>query len=270
MDLPANLFRRRLASGPPALGLWLGLTDPGVAEIVAGAGFDWLLIDHEHGPFELADVLAHLRAVAPYPVAPVVRPVDDDPALLKKLLDIGVQSFLVPMVESATRAEAIVQSLRYPPAGARGLGTSLARAAHWNQIPDYLQRANQEICLIVQVETVAAMSNLQAILDVDGVDGVFIGPSDLSASMGHVGEPSHPAVIAAINGALETIVAAGKFAGLMCLDPLLSADYVARGACFIGVGTDTLLLSQGARRLIGHYAGDGDGDGKGDSRGASY
>jgi 4-hydroxy-2-oxoheptanedioate aldolase len=258
MDLPANLFRRRLTSGSPALGLWLGLPEPGVAEIAASAGFDWLLIDHEHAPFELADILAHLRVLAPYPVAPVVRPVNDDPSLLKKLLDIGVQSFLIPMVESASQAESIVRSLRYPPEGRRGLGTSLARAAHWNQVPDYLHRANQELCLIVQVETVSAMSNLQDILDVEGVDGVFIGPSDLSASMGHIGDPAHPRVVTAINGAIQTIVATGKFAGLMCLEPALCDGYIARGARFLGVGTDTLLLSQGARRLLARHSGSGD------------
>ena len=249
MDLPPNLFKRAMASGQTRYGLWLGLPDTTAAEIAAGAGFDWLLIDHEHAPFELADILAHLQAIAPYAVAPVVRPVDDDPSLLKKLLDIGVQTFLVPMVETAEQAQAIVRALRYPPAGTRGLGTSLARAAAWGQVADYQHKANDEICLLVQVETVAALDNLARILAVDGVDGVFIGPSDLSASMGHVGDPGHAEVVEAVSAALGTIAAAGKLAGVLCVDPALVEAYRACGANFIGVGVDTLILAQGARRL---------------------
>jgi 4-hydroxy-2-oxoheptanedioate aldolase len=249
MDLPRNRFRQAMASGETRYGLWLGLPDTTAAEIAAGAGFDWLLIDHEHAPFELADILAHLQAIAPYDVAPLVRPVDDNPTLLKKLLDIGVQTFLVPMVESAAQAQAIVSALRYPPAGKRGLGTSLARAAAWGQVPDYLHRANAEICLLVQVETVAALANLTQILAVDGVDGVFIGPSDLSASMGYIGNPGQPEVVTAISDALRAITAAGKFAGVLCIDPALARDYRACGAGFIGVGVDTQILAQGARRL---------------------
>lgn len=253
MELPINPFKRALASDATLYGIWLGLPDSNVAEIAAGAGFDWLLIDHEHAPFELATILNHLRAIAPYDVAPVVRPVNHDPALLKKLLEIGVQSFLVPMVDNAEQARQLVQALRYPPAGTRGLGTSLARAAHWNQIPGYLQQANDEICLIVQVETAGAMANLEAILAVDGVDGVFIGPSDLSASMGHVGNAGHPEVVAAINRGLETIVASGRHAGLFCANPDLAADYVKRGAGFLGVGVDTLILAEGTRQLAGRF-----------------
>jgi 4-hydroxy-2-oxoheptanedioate aldolase len=249
MDQPQNRFKRALASGRPQYGLWLGLPDVSVAEIVAGAGFDWLLIDHEHAPFELADIMAHLQVLAAYDVAPIVRPVDHNPSLLKKLLDIGVQSFLVPMVDSAEQARSIVSSLHYPPRGARGLGTSLARAARWNQVPGYLHQANDEICLLVQVESVTALANLGEILAVEGVDGVFIGPSDLSADMGHVGDAGHPDVVAAVSAALETIAAAGKYAGVLCLDPALVEHYRASGAGFIGVGVDTLILARGASEL---------------------
>jgi 4-hydroxy-2-oxoheptanedioate aldolase len=249
MDLPLNRFKHIMASGQTRYGLWLGLPDNSAAEIAAGAGFDWLLIDHEHAPFELSDILSHLQAIAPYDVAPIVRPVDDSPSLLKKLLDIGVQTFLVPMVETAEQAQAIVRALRYPPAGTRGLGASLARAAGWGQVPGYLQHANEEICLLVQVETASAIANLADILAVAGVDGVFIGPSDLSASMGHVGDPGHADVVAAIGAALKAIAAAGKFAGVLCIDPALAETYRACGANFIGVGVDTLILAQGARRL---------------------
>ena len=249
MDLPHNRFQRAMASGRPQYGLWLGLPDVSAAEIAAGAGFDWLLIDHEHAPFELADILAHLQVLAAYDVAAIVRPVDDNPSLLKKLLDIGVQSFLVPMVASAAQARAIVSSLHYPPRGNRGLGTSLARAARWNQVPGYLHKANDEICLLVQVESVTGLANLAEILAVEGVDGVFIGPSDLSADMGHVGDAGHPEVVAAVGAALETIAAAGKHAGVLCLDPTLVEHYLSRGAGFIGVGVDTVLLAHGAGEL---------------------
>lgn len=249
MELPVNKFNRALSSGTTQYGLWLGIADTSVAEIVAGSGFDWLLIDHEHGVFDLRSIVSHLQAIAAYAPAAIVRPVNDDPALLKKLLDIGVQSFLIPMVDDASQAAAIVQALRYPPAGKRGLGTSMARAAHWNQVPGYLKQANDEIFLIVQVETVSAMANLEDILNVDGVDGVFIGPSDLSASMGHVGDAGHPEVIDAVSKGLKTIRSAGKHAGVLCLDPALADTYIAAGATFVGVGVDTLILSAGAADL---------------------
>jgi 4-hydroxy-2-oxoheptanedioate aldolase len=262
MDLPRNRFKQVMASGDTRYGMWLGLPDSSVAEIAAGAGFDWLLIDHEHGPFELRDVFSHLQAIAPYPVAPIVRPVDDNPALLKKLLDMGVQTFLVPMVDDAAQAEAIVRALRYPPAGTRGLGTSMARGARWNQVPGYLQEANEEICLVVQVETAGAMDNLDAILAVEGVDGVFIGPSDLSASMGPVGNAAHPEVVEVINQGLAAIRAAGKYSGMLCMDPALVEGYVSQGANFVGVAVDTLLLTQGAARLVRQFKGGDSGEEK--------
>jgi len=250
MPAITNRFRRVMSVRETSFGLWLGLPDNSVAEIAAAAGFDWLLVDHEHAPFELSDILAHLQVLAAYEVAPVVRPVDDSPALLKKFLDIGVQTFLVPMVETAEQAQAIVRALRYPPEGVRGLGTSLARAAGWGQRADYLQRANAEVCLLVQVETAAALARLPDIVAVEGVDGVFIGPSDLSASMGHVGQPGHPAVVAAVSAALETIAAASKYAGVLCLDPALAERYRASGANFIGVGVDAQVLAKGLRELV--------------------
>lgn len=259
-EMPLNRFKRALRRGATQYGLWCGLPDASAAEIAAGAGFDWLLIDHEHAPFDLRSILSHLQAIAPYEVAPIVRPADHDPTLLKKLLDIGVQTFLVPMVDTAAQAQALVHSLRYPPAGRRGLGTSIARAARWNRIPDYLQRADEEICLIVQVESAAAMAQLGSIAAVEGVDGVFIGPSDLSASMGYLGDPGHPEVVTAIGEGLETIVNCGKAAGLMCLDAGMARDYVLRGASFVAVGVDTLILANGASRLAAEYRGDGGAD----------
>ena len=242
-----------MESGRTQFGIWLGIPDTSVAEMMAGAGFDWLLIDHEHGPFELREVMAHLQAMAPYDVAPLVRPVDGSPALLKKLCDIGAQSFIVPMIDTAAQAEEIVAAVKYPPEGRRGLGTSLARAARWNTVPGYIDRANDEMVVIVQAETATALDNIEAIAKTPGVDGVFIGPSDLSASMGHRGNIAHPEVIDAIGAALRKIRNADKYAGLLCLDHSRVAHFEECGANFVGVGVDTLLIGNAARRLAAHF-----------------
>lgn len=258
-DMPRNRFKARLETGRTQFGLWLGIPDPSVAEMMAGAGFDWLVVDHEHGPYELRDVMAHLQAIAPYDVAPIVRPVDDNPALLKKLCDIGAQTFIVPMVDTPEQARDVVAAVKYPPEGRRGLGTSMARAAGWNTVAGYLQDANDEMCVIVQAETTAALENLDAIVNTEGVDGVFIGPSDLSASMGHIGDASHPDVVEAVGNALQEIRAAGKYAGLLCLDEPQVAHFVECGAHFVGVGVDSLLIGNSARSLAArHKAGDDD------------
>lgn len=259
-DMPRNRFKAGLESGKLQFGLWLGIPDTSVAEILAGAGFDWLVVDHEHGPYELRDVLANLQAMAPYNVAPIVRPVEGDAALLKKFCDIGAQSFIVPMVDTADQAAEIVAAVKYPPAGRRGLGTSMARAARWNTVPGYLEKANDEMCVVVQAETTTAMENLEAIANTDGVDGVFIGPSDLSASMGHLGNASHPDVVEAVSDGIRNIRAAGKYAGLLCLDESIVGHFIECGANFVGVGVDALLLGNSARSLAARYkSGNGDG-----------
>ena len=255
-----NRFRAGLESGKPQFGIWLSIPDNTVAEMMAGAGFDWLLIDHEHGPFELRDVMSHLQALAPYDVAPIVRPVDGNPALLKKICDIGVQSFLVPMIDSAAQAADVVSAVKYPPQGWRGLGTSMARAARWNATPGYLNHANDEICVIVQAETTTALENLEEIANVEGVDGVFIGPSDLSASMGHAGNVSHPDVIEAVSNGIRTIRSASKYAGLLCLDSTQVPHYIDCGANFVGVGVDTLIMGNAARSLAKQYCSADDED----------
>jgi 4-hydroxy-2-oxoheptanedioate aldolase len=248
-DRLRNRFRAGLESGKSQYGVWLGLPDQTAAEIMAGAGFDWLLVDHEHGAFELRDVMTHLQVMAGYDVAPIVRPADGNPTLLKKLCDIGAQSFIVPMIDTPEQAAAVVEAVRYPPDGIRGMGTSLARAARWNALSGYVGNANDEMVVIVQAETVTAIDNLEAIARTPGIDGVFIGPSDLSASMGHVGNVSHPEVVETVGNALTTIRAAGKHAGLLCLDPSMVAHYEERGANFVGIGVDTLLLGNAARGL---------------------
>ncbi|MEM8497704.1 MAG: HpcH/HpaI aldolase/citrate lyase family protein [Pseudomonadota bacterium] len=253
MKANKNTFKQALKNNTPLYGLWLGLPHSSCAEIAAGAGFDWLLIDCEHAPYSLMDVQHHLQAIAPYGVPAIVRPIEGRTAILKQLLDVGAQTFLVPMVDTAEQAEQLVSDVLYPPAGQRGLGTSMARAAHWNGVPGYLHEANDDICLIVQAESALAMENLKNIVQVDGVDAVFIGPSDLSASMGHIGNPGHPDVVAAIEQGFATIKTAGKSAGVLAVDEKLAKHYVGLGANFVGVGVDSSLLAASVRQLASQY-----------------
>ncbi|HVV43924.1 MAG TPA: 4-hydroxy-2-oxoheptanedioate aldolase [Bryobacteraceae bacterium] len=253
MNLPENTFKRAIARHAPQIGLWLALAGPCGAEICAGAGFDWLLIDGEHGPNDVRSILAQLQALAAYPVHAVVRPPVDDVALIKQLLDIGAQSLLIPMVESAEQARLLVSAVRYPPDGIRGVASGLVRAAHWNGIPDYLDEADDEICLLVQIETRRGLENIEEIAAVEGVDGLFIGPADLSASLGHRGRPEHAEVRAAITGAIDRIRTAKKAAGILTRDEKLARQYLAQGASFVAVGADTTLLSLGTRALAAKF-----------------
>ena len=260
MQMTENGFKRALAAGQAQIGAFVGLAGPYSAEIMAGAGFDWLLIDGEHGPNDVRSVLAQLQAVAPYPVHPVVRTVDHDAARIKQLLDVGAQSLLVPMVESADQARALVRAMRYPPAGIRGVGTALARAARWNGVEGYFARADEEMCLIVQVESRAGLDALDDILAVDGVDAVFVGPSDLAASLGYLGNPAHPEVRAAVADALARIAAAGKAPGVFSTDPDAARGFQDSGARFLAVGVDTLLLRNAAVKLARTFKNDGGAD----------
>ncbi|MFM0346182.1 4-hydroxy-2-oxoheptanedioate aldolase [Paraburkholderia sp. RL17-347-BIC-D] len=253
MSLPQNTFKRALAEGKPQFGLWAALADAYVTELLATAGFDWLLIDNEHAPNDVRSTLAQLQAVAAYASHPVVRPVRSDSALIKQLLDIGAQTLLLPMIDTAEQAADAVAATRYPPQGIRGVGSALARASRWNRIPDYLNTAANELCVLVQVETVQGMENLRAIAAVDGVDGVFFGPSDLSASMGLLGKPGHPTVREAIRNGIQSVRRAGKAAGVLAPDPAIAADYLEAGVTFVAVGTDTGLLSRAAADLAGSY-----------------
>jgi len=261
MDLPTNHFKRRLREPGPLFGLWVALADPYSAEVCAGVGYDWLLLDGEHAPNDLRSLLAQLQSVAAYRSHPVVRPPSGDPNLIKQLLDIGALTLLVPMVETAEQARQLVRATRYPPAGIRGVGSALARASRFNLVPDYLARADAEICLLVQVETVRGLENLDAIAAVDGVDGVFIGPSDLAASMGHLGNPAHEAVRAAIDDAMRRIVASGKAGGILAADEGFARRMIAAGCRFVAIGTDVSVLMRGARTLLQGFAGERGGDG---------
>lgn len=253
MDMPLNAFKRALAAGETQIGLFLGMANAYAAEVVATAGFDWLLIDGEHGPNDLRSIIEQLQALGQYPVRPVVRTVDHDVARIKQLLDGGVQTLMVPMVESAADAEKLVRAMRYPPHGIRGVGTALARAARWNGVDGYFAKADQEMCLIVQIESTAGLAGLDAILRVEGVDAVFIGPSDLAASMGYLGNPGHPEVKAAVEGAIRRIAAAGKAAGVFSADPVAAEAYRQIGASFLLVGVDALLLRNASVALADKF-----------------
>jgi 4-hydroxy-2-oxoheptanedioate aldolase len=253
MQTPVNQFKLALQQQRAQIGLWLGLANPYSAELCAGAGFDWLLLDGEHAPNDLRSLLAQLQAVAPYPAHPVVRPPEGDTALIKQILDLGAQTLLVPMVETPEQAARLVAATRYPPQGVRGVGSALARASRWNSVPGYLDEADAQMCLLVQVESRTGLDNLEAIARVDGVDGIFIGPADLSASLGHRGDPGHPEVRRAIDDAVAAIVASGKAAGILWSDERLARHYLDLGCTFVAVGLDTSLLAQATRTLAQRF-----------------
>jgi 4-hydroxy-2-oxoheptanedioate aldolase len=260
MLTPVNTFKQALKDKRPQIGLWMSLISPSATEICALAGFDWLVIDGEHAPNDLRSIQAQLQTLAAYPAShPVARvPVGHGhvgTALLKQYLDLGAQNIIVPMVDTAEQAAQLVQAMRYPQddglGGVRGMAG--ARASRWGHYPDYYQRANQEVCLIVQAESREALNNLDAIAATPGVDGVFIGPADLSASMGHVGNAAHPEVQAAIADAIARIRKAGKAPGILTPDRQLAAHYLSLGAVFVAVGLDTQILMRQTTDLASHF-----------------
>jgi len=253
MPAPENHLKRRLVAGEVTHGLWLGMADPYAAEIAATAGFDWLLIDGEHAPNDLRTTMAQLAVLAHGSAAPVVRLPDGDPVKIKQALDIGAQSLLIPMVDSAEQAKMLVAATRYPPQGFRGVGSSLARASRFSAIPDYLTTANDQICLILQVESVKGMQALDAILAVDGVDAVFFGPADLAADMGYLGQANRPEVRAALYDGLRRTRAAGRAAGILATDTEFIGAAKEAGANFVGVGIDVTLYAGALRGLAAGF-----------------
>lgn len=243
-------FRDALAAADrPLVGMWVCTGSPLVAEICAGSGLDWLLIDMEHSPNGLGSVLAQLHAVAAYPVTAVVRVPSADVVTIKQVLDLGAQNLLVPMVSSAHEARAVVEAVRYPPRGRRGVGSAIARSARWNRVEGYLDDADEHVSLLVQVESTEAVDVADEIAAVDGVDGVFVGPSDLAASMGLLGQQGHPDVVAAVHRTVAAVRAAGTPVGVNAFDPALARSYVDAGAAFVLVGADVTLLAQGSQAL---------------------
>lgn len=252
MDLPVNRFKQALKGGQQQIGLWNSIPGPLVAEALAGCGFDWVVIDTEHAPTDVPDVLGMLQAMAPYPVSAVVRPAANDPVLIKRLLDFGAQTLILPYIQSAEEAQAAVAAVRYAPRGMRGVA-GLTRASRFGAVPDYTRRADAEICLILQVETALALSQIEEIAATDGVDGLFIGPADLAASMGHPGALDHPAVKAAIEDAIRRITATGKPAGILTSDAAFARACMGWGTRFTAVGMDIGLMLHAARGLAASY-----------------
>lgn len=256
MQTPTNLFKQALKDKRPQIGLWMGLANAYTAEICALAGFDWLVIDGEHAPNDLGSIQAQLQTLAAYPTShPVARVPLGETALIKQYLDLGAQNILVPMVDTAEQAAQLVQAMRYPQDDGQGgvRGMAGARASRWGHYPDYFKRANDEVCLIVQVESREALNNLDAIAATPGVDGVFIGPADLSASMGHVGNAAHPEVQATIADAIARILKAGKAPGILTPDEKLAQQYLALGAVFVAVGLDTQILMRQTSALAARF-----------------
>jgi 4-hydroxy-2-oxoheptanedioate aldolase len=247
MDLPVNTFKAALREGRRQIGLWISFSDPDANELLAGCGYDWMMLDTEHTTAGPTQAAAFLRTIAPYPVAGIVRPGWNDPVEIKKLLDAGAQTLLVPYVQSRHEAESAVAAVRYPQKGIRGVA-GLTRATRYGQVEDYARCASEEICLLVQVETREALDRLDDIASVDGVDGVFFGPADLAASFGHVGEPSNPEVKSAILTGIEKLRLMGKPAGILSLDQAFLREAAAAGAVFIAVDVDSALLQAAANR----------------------
>ncbi len=249
MPAPLNRFKAALATGQPLIGCWAGFAEAYATEILGTAGFDWLILDAEHAPNTIHTLSAQMGALAGSDSAPIVRVPETSDWIIKQVLDAGAQTLLAPMVDTADQAAAILRAMRYPPEGVRGSGAALGRASRFGAIPDYIATANDQMCLVVQIESVAALENLDAICALDGVDAAFIGPSDLANDMGHRGNANHPQVRDAMQDALGRIRAAGKAPGILGIDPETTQTYRDWGAQMLGVGIDVLLFANAARAL---------------------
>ena len=250
--MPVNRLKRALAGGQLQIGLWSTLASHIAAEVSAGSGFDWLLLDIEHAPNDVATVHRQLQAMQSSATSAVVRPAWNDPVMFKRLLDLGVQSLLVPFVQNAEDARRAVAATRYPPHGIRGVATT-TRANRYGRVKDYLARAHDEILVIVQIETRAALAALESIAEIDGIDGLFIGPSDLAADMGHLGQNGHPEVRAAIEDAVVRIVRTGKTAGILAAVEADARHWIEAGCQFVAVGNDTGILARQTEALAAKF-----------------
>lgn len=246
----SGTLRERLASATrPLTGGWVCSGSPLLAEIMAGSGLDWVLIDLEHSPNSLPSTVTQLQAVAGTTALAAVRLPCDDPVVIKQVLDLGAQTIVVPMVETAAQAAAVVRASRYPPAGIRGIGAALARSSRWNRVEEYLAHAADHVCVVVQVESVAGVANAAEIAATDGVDGVLVGPSDLAASLGLLGQQQHPDVVAAVLRAMTEVIGAGCPVGVNAFAPDAARRYAAAGASFLLLGADIDLVARGSERL---------------------
>lgn len=254
MDMILNRFKRGLRTGQLQIGLWSHLSNHVSTEVIGGSGFDWIVLDAEHSPNETFQLHQQLQALSEGGSSAVVRVAWNDKVLIKRVLDIGAQTLLIPQVQNAHEAAEAVAATRYPcDGGVRGF-TGLSRASRFGRIKDYHQRASEEICVVVQVETAEALAEIEAIAAVDGIDGIFIGPGDLSAAMGFIGNPGHPQVQAAIKDAVARIRAAGKPAGILTGDEAQARQYIEWGCCFTAVGADIALLARASEQLAARFA----------------
>lgn len=258
LPLPVNPFKHALAAGKPQIGLWSSLASHLTVEVIAGAGFDWILLDMEHAPNDLESLHTQLQAAAPYATHPVVRVPWNDMVTIKRVLDIGAQTVLIPMIDTPEQAREAVSYTRYPPGGVRGMGGT-TRATRYGRIKDYAQRAERELCVLLQVETAQALDNLEAIAAVDGVDGIFIGPADLHASFGHAGQGHHPEIWPKIEQAMQRIKAAGKAPGFLTPVEADARRILEVGGRFVAVGSDAGLLARGADGLAARFKGQAKG-----------
>ena len=252
MDLPVNHFKRAIQAGQLQIGLWSHLSSHITVEILADSGFDWLLLDMEHSPNELTMVHSQLQAAVGGTAHPVVRPPWNDMIMIKRLLDIGVQTLLIPYVQTEEEARNAVAYTRYPPKGVRGYST-VPRAARFGRVKDYPNRYEDELCVLVQIETRLGLDNIERIAAVEGIDGLFIGPGDLAAALGHVGNPKHPEVQAAIEEAIKRIQVCGKPAGFLTGDEKLAHHYIDLGCLIAAVGADLAILVQGSEQLAARF-----------------
>lgn len=261
LTLPPTLTERLRESDRPLIGLWACAGSPITAEIMASSGCDWVLLDAEHSPNGLESVLAQLYAMSAYPVAPLVRPPVGDTVIIKQFLDLCAQNLLIPMVDTVAQAEEVVRAVHYPVNGVRGVGSALARSARWNRVDGYLLRAAETISLTVQIESATAAENVEAIAAVDGVDALFVGPSDMAASMGRIGQQSHPEVVANVLRTIEAGRAAGKPVGVNAFVPADAERYIEAGASFVAVGADVAMLARQSEALVDRFIPEGGGDG---------
>jgi len=248
MELNRNAFKHALAKGQLQIGLWSSLASNIAAEIISDSGFDWILLDTEHSPNEIPGLLSQLQAVQRGTATPIVRAAWNDAVLFKRILDIGAQSLLVPFVQNPEEAKRAVAATRYPPKGIRGTAGN-ARGSRYGRVKDYLKKADDEICLLVQVETRSALDQIEAIAKVDGIDGVFIGPSDLAASLGHIGDMAHPVVQKALEEAAKRLKAVGVPSGILTANEEQARRYISWGYTFVAVGSDVGLLAGNADAL---------------------
>jgi 4-hydroxy-2-oxoheptanedioate aldolase len=252
MELPVNHFKRDMKAGKPQIGLWSSLSSHYSVEVIAGSGFDWLLLDTEHSPNDLENVVTQLQAASAYPTTSIVRPAWNDMVLIKRFLDVGVQTLLIPYVQTPEEAAQAVAYTRYPLRGVRGVaGTT--RATRFGRVKDYFKRAEEELCVLVQVETRLGLDNLEAIANTDGVDGVFIGPADLSAGLGHLGDMTHPEVKKAIDDAIGRIRKSGKAPGILTGVEAEARHYLEIGCLFVAVGADVGLLARESEKLCAKF-----------------